>query len=421
MRISIVALGSRGDIQPYIALGKGLQESGYSVGLVTHENFENLVVSYGLNFFPVKGNVQEFMASPETRKILESGNFLAINAYTSKAAKQAAIDWAEGGLIACRGADLLIAGVGGLFLAFALAEKLNIPLLQAYIFPFTPTSAFPAVLFPQSISKLGGFFNRSSHHLFRQIMWQGSRQGDRLSRQKVLDLPAAPFWGSYNSPKFRRHPVIYGFSPTIVPPPSDWRNTHVTGYWYLDEAPNWTPPIALLDFLQKGDLPVFIGFGSMGSRNPEETANLVIKAIGLTGTRAILQSGWHGLKNDNLPDNIFMVDSIPHAWLFDRVAAVVHHGGAGTTAAGIKAGVPGIVVPFFGDQTFWGNRLFELGVGAAPIPRKSLTAEGLAAAIGTVVNSRSMSQKAADLGAKIRSEQGVSNAVAIVRQFIEKG
>lgn len=419
MKIVIIAMGSRGDVQPYIALAKGLKAAGCSVRLVSHENFEGLVSSHKLEFCSVKGDVQAFMEAPETRKLLESGNFLALNAHTAKASRRTAIDWAKECLAACQGMDLLIAGVGGLFLSVALAEKLNLPLLQAYIFPFTPTKEFPAILFPQAISNLGGAVNRLSHHVFRQIMWQGARSGDRLARQQVLNLPIVPLWGSFNSPHLQRYPILYGFSPSVIAKPLDWKNTHITGYWFLDEVPSWTPPAALLEFLEKGTPPVFIGFGSMVSRNPEETAELVLQAIQLTGQRAILQSGWSGLSKGDLPDTVYMVDSIPHSWLFPRVAAAVHHGGAGTTAAGLRAGIPAVVIPFFGDQPFWGQRLAELGVGPAPIPRKQLTAKRLAAAIHSTVNDRAMRQRAAALGTNIRAENGIANAVAIVK-ILEK-
>jgi sterol 3beta-glucosyltransferase len=421
MRIMIMAMGSRGDVQPYIALGKGLKAAGHSVRLATHENFESLVNSYELEFYPLKGNVQAFLEDPENRQLLESGNFLAINARTAKASQQAAIDWANGGLVASQGIDLLIAGVGGLFLSVSLAKKLKIPLLQAYIFPFTPTQDFPAILFPQSIAKFGGAVNRLSHHVFRQIMWQGARTGDGLARQQVLDLPTAPFWGDYHSVHLQRYPILYGLSPSVIAKPSDWQNTHMTGYWFLDEPHDWPPPLALLEFLQSGSPPVFIGFGSMVSRNPEETADLVLQAISLTGQRAILQSGWRGLSKTDLPDTVFMVDSIPHSWLFPRVAAVVHHGGAGTTAAGLRAGIPTIVIPVFGDQPFWGHRVTELGVGTVPIPRKDLTAERLAKAIQKVMNDSAMRQRAAELGTKIQAEDGVTNAVAIVQELEKCG
>ncbi len=421
MRIAIIALGTRGDVQPYIALGKGLKAAGHVVRLITHENFETLVNSYGLEFWSVKGDVQAIMETPEMLALLEKGNFLAITSYTAKAAQQAAIDWARDGFAACQGMDLLVAGVGGLFVALALAEKLKLPFLQAYIFPFTPTKAFPAILFSRFVSKLGGYVNLLSHHLFRQIMWQGSRSGDRLARQQVLGLPATPFWGPYHSAHLQRFPILYGFSPSIIPKPSDWHNICITGYWLLDETSDWTPPAALLNFLQSGSPPVYIGFGSMGSRNPVQTADLVLQAINFTGQRAVLQSGWGGLIKTDIPDTVFIVDSIPHSWLFPRVAAIVHHGGAGTTAAGLRAGVPTIVIPFFGDQPFWGQRVAELGVGPELIPRKKLTAEPLAAAIHRAVTDRSMRQRAADLGAKIQAEDGIANAVATIHEIEKRG
>jgi sterol 3beta-glucosyltransferase len=414
MRIAIIAMGTRGDVQPYLALGKGLKSAGHFVRLITHENFEKLVTSHGLEFCPVQGNVQEVMESPEIRKLLEQGNFLAINKYAAKIVQDISIDWARDGIVACQGVDLIIAGVGGLYLAISLAQKLKIPFLQAYIFPFTPTKTFPAILFPQSISKLGGTVNRLSHHLFRQIMWQGFQTADRLARKQVLNLPPAPFWGSYNSPILRQYPTLYGFSSSVIPQPADWKNTYVTGYWFLDEAADWTPPVALTKFLDSGAPPVYIGFGSMGNRKPEETADLVLAALARTGQRGILQSGWGGLSRDNLPDTVFMLDSVPHSWLFPRVAAVVHHGGAGTTAAGLRAGVPSIVIPFFGDQLFWGQRVEKLGVGTAPIPRQQLTVERLAQAIHRAVTEPVMRQNAANLGVRIQTEDGIANAVEVI-------
>lgn len=419
MRIAIIASGSQGDVQPYVALGKGLKEAGHTVRLLSYENFENLATSQGLEFWAVQGNVQEIVESKEMRELLEKGNFLAITSHTAKEAQRAAIRWAKEGLVACQGMDLLLVGVGGLYFGLALAEKLGLPLLQAHVFPFTPTKAFPGVLFPQSVARFGGLFNRWSHHLTRQLLWQGFRTADRLARQNVLGLPPSPFWGLYNAPHLHRYPTLYGFSPSVIPKPSDWNNAHVTGYWFLDSAPDWNPPSALMEFLQSGSPPVYIGFGSMGSRNPEETADLVLQALARTQQRAIMLSGWSGMRKENLPSTVYLVDSVPHSWLFPRVAAVVHHGGAGTTAAGLRAGVPTIVIPFFGDQGFWGQRIVKLGVGPEPIPRKQLTVERLAQAIQTALTDQTMRQRAANLGAKIQAEDGIANAVAVIQE-IEK-
>jgi UDP:flavonoid glycosyltransferase YjiC (YdhE family) len=349
------------------------------------------------------------------RALLAKGNFLAITARTARAAKEAMRHWSEDGLAACRGMELLIAGIGGLFIGLALAEKLNVPLIQAYLVPFTPTGEFPGVLLPVALPRLGTSFNRLSHHMVRQVMWQSSRAADNLARREVLHLPAAPLSGPFKSAQGRGWPVLYGFSPTVVPRPADWdSHTHVTGYWFLDSPDDWTPPPSLLAFLQEGPPPVYVGFGSMSSRQPEETADLVLCALAETGQRAIMLTGWAGMRKEKVPNSIYMLDTIPHDWLFPRVAAVVHHGGVGTTAAGLRAGVPSLLVPFFGDQPFWGERVRALGVGPAAIPRRDLTAERLARAIQEAVGDEALRRRAAEIGALIRAENGVGRAVAII-------
>ena len=172
-----------------------------------------------------------------------------------------------------------------------------------------------------------------------------------------------------------------------------------------------------MEFLQGGSPPVYVGFGSMSNRKPEETADLVLQALARTQQRAIILSGWSGLHKADLPGSVFMLDSIPFSWLFPRVAAIVHHGGAGTTAAGLRAGVPSVVIPFFGDQPFWGQRIAELGVGPAPIPRRKLTVERLAQAIQKAVTDQAMRQRAANLGSKIQAEDGIARAVAVVQHI----
>jgi len=152
-------------------------------------------------------------------------------------------------------------------------------------------------------------------------------------------------------------------------------------------------------------------------RNPEATAQLILQALARTRQRAIMQSGWGGLRSTSVPDSVFMIDAVPHAWLFPRMAAVVHHGGAGTTSAGLRAGVPSIIVPFFGDQPYWGQRVADLGVGPAPIPYKRLTADRLAQAIEIAVTDQAMRQRAAELGSKIRAENGIARAVDVIQQL----
>ncbi len=418
MRIAIIALGSRGDVQPYIALGKGLKKSGHVIRFVTHQNFEELVNLHGLESCSVEGSVQDIAQSKEMQGHIEKGNFLSVMSQMKKEAMQGAINLAKVGISACKDMNLIIAGIGGLFAGITLAEKLEIPFLQAYYIPFTPTKAFPSFLFPKLPFRYGGFLNRFTYSIARQIIWQGYRSADNLARRQVLGLPPVSFFGPYKSHRFNQNPVLYGFSSSVIPKPYDWdNNIHITGYWLLDHEDNWTPPSELIEFIKSGNPPIYVGFGSMSSRKPEETADIILNAIAKTKQRAIMLSGWGGLKKTNLPDTVFMVDSIPISWLFPRVAAAIHHGGAGTTAESLKAGIPSIVIPFFGDQFFWGKRVAELGIGPEPISRKKLTTERLVQAIQEVVTNQTMHQSASNLGAKIRAEDGVASAVAVIQKL----
>jgi sterol 3beta-glucosyltransferase len=418
MRIAIIALGSRGDVQPYIALGKGLKKSGHTIRLVTHQNFKELVKFNELEFWPVEGSVQDIAQSKEMQAHIEKGNFLSMMSQMRKEAMRGAIKLSKVGMEACKNTNLIIAGIGSLFAGIALAEKLEIPFIQAYYIPFTPTKAFPSFLFPKLPFLSVGFLNLFSYSITRQIIWQGYKSADNLARKQVLGLPPTSFFGPYKTYRFNQNPVLYGFSQLVIPKPYDWgNNIYITGYWLLEHGDDWKPPSELIEFIKSGTKPIYVGFGSMSSRKPEETADIVLNAISKTKQRAIILSGWGGLQKANLPDNVFMIDSIPISWLFPRVSVAIHHGGAGTTAEALKAGIPSIVIPFFGDQFYWGKRVFELGVGPEPIPRKKLTAERLSKAIQEAVTNQNMHQHAANLGAKIRMEDGVSNAVAIVQKL----
>ncbi len=200
-------------------------------------------------------------------------------------------------------------------------------------------------------------------------MWQGFRSADQRARREVFGLPPAPVAGPLYSKNLAGMPVLYGFSPEVIPPPKDWgTDVHVTGYWFLDVEEGWSPPTGLVEFLAAGPPPIFIGFGSMSNRDPAEMEALISEALERSSQRAVVQAGWGGLKGIASPDRVCSIDSVSHAWLFPRMAAVIHHGGAGTTSAGLRAGVPSIIVPFFGDQPFWGQRVHDLGVGPGPSP-----------------------------------------------------
>lgn len=416
--IAIVASGTRGDVQPYIALGTGLQAAGYQVRLMTSDNFAPLVTGAGLTFCSTGTSVEELLQRPEWRKTIDSGNFLTILARMRTEMRRAAVETAQRVPALLRGSDLIITGMSGLTGVSAIAEKLGIPVIEAYVFPFTPTRTFPSPLVPNL--PIGGILNRLSFHAMRQIFWQNFKAADSTTRQQ-LGLKPAPFWGPFRALDRSEMPVLYGYSPQVLPRPHDWAARYeVTGYWHLEGASDWEPPAELVQFLEAGPPPVYIGFGSMGSKDPAAAGRLAVETLARSGQRGILAAGWGGIQADELPRTVHLISSVPHDWLFPRMAAVVHHGGAGTTAAGLRAGVPSVLVPFMGDQPFWGQRVAMLGVGPTPIPRKGLSAERLAAAIGEAISNTAMRQRSSKLGQILRAEDGVGNAVAIINRFSQR-
>jgi UDP:flavonoid glycosyltransferase YjiC (YdhE family) len=416
MKVTIIAGGSRGDVEPYLALGQGLARAGYRVNVVTHENFDELVAARGLDLVPVAGDTGEVAAAMADQ--IEGGSFVSVMRKMAGAAEQAAVAMSQGALGGSEGAGMVLAGLGGLFTAAAVAEKRGIPFIQAYYIPFTPTAAAPSFLAAGKPLPSAGPVNRLTYTLARQAIWQGMRGADARARREVFGLAPSPRSGPWGSLRRRGEPVLYGYSPAVIPPPPDWGpENHVTGYWFPEPDPAWRPPPGLAAFLESGPPPVFVGFGSMPGRDREGAAAKVLEALSLAGQRGvILESSAMGGRG--LPDSVYAIDRAPYEWLFPRMAAVVHHGGAGTTGSGLRAGVPSIVVPFFADQPFWGMRVHALGAGPEPLPRKQLTAVALAGRIRQAVEDREMRRRAASLGEAIRREDGVGNAVALIREYL---
>jgi sterol 3beta-glucosyltransferase len=417
MRITFVTPGSRGDVQPYVALGRGLIGAGYRVRLVSTENHSNFVASNGIDFWPIETSTEDIIRSEKMRAVMESGKLLISMAKLGGELKRNAELVTRRSLEACKDSSLIVAGIGGLFTGQSIAEKLNIPFVQAHNLPFTPTASFPGVLFPNFAKIPGGY--RISHFLTRQLLWQAYRPTDKIAREQVLGLNTYPFMGPYGRKEFAESPIIYGLSSAVIPRPPDWAdNIHLTGFWFLDSPDDLEPSEELKDFVDSGPPPVYIGFGSMSSRNPAETANIILEALRSTGERAILYSGWGGIEKSKASENVLSVNSAPHTWLFPRCLAVIHHGGAGTTAAGLRSGSPSIVIPHHADQLFWASLVEKLGVGSKPIPRKKLSAKRLAEAINEVKSNEEIQTNAARLGAQIDKEKGVKNAIDIIKKLM---
>ena len=435
MNIVIMVIGSRGDIQPFLRLGKVLKEDyGHRVRIATHPAFKNFIQKdMNLDFFSVGGDPAELMAFmvknpglvPKTETI-RSGEIAR--------RRESMYEMFKGFWRACINAtddetdieNLRMMGERHPFVADAIianppsfahvhcAERLGIPLHLMFTFPMTPTQQFPHPLANIKTSNVeANYTNFMSYPLVDMMTWQGL--GDLVNRFRVKSLgldPISTLWAP--GQLFRlRVPYTYMWSPDLIPKPSDWGpEINVTGFVFLNLASSFQPPEGLSKFLSDGPPPVYIGFGSIVIDDPEKFTALIFDAVAKAGVRALVSKGWGGLGDENnVPENIFMLGNTPHDWLFPRVSAVVHHGGAGTTAIGMKCGKPTMIVPFFGDQPFWGAMVAKAGAGAQPIPYKRLTADKLAAAIKKLLEP-AMQEAAQTLADKIEQEgDGAKNAI----------
>jgi len=403
MRIAVISIDTRGGIQPYIALSRGLMSAGHDVRMVAPSNFAPMLREWGIPDWPLSGSIEE--ALRQSSGATEKGSLASMRFARQQSLQQVSL-WTKEILAACEGVELLTGGLGGMIAGLPVAEKLGVPFVETHLQPVgAPTTAFPGLLFPNIPSWLGGLGRRLGHRLSEFGIWAPFAGAIRKARTEVLGLPER------SAPVSKHLPVLYGFSRHVIPHPPEWGSErHITGYWTLPAGPTWTPPAALEAFLKAGPPPVCIGFGSMMSDDPQALSTLILEAVRRAGVRAVLLSGWGGLADVSRED-VFVLKEVPHEWLYPRMAAVVHHGGAGTTGAALRAGVPAIVVPFTMDQPFWGSRVATLGVGPQPLPRQKLRVETLAAALRDTVADSKMRERAHALGLQIRAEDGIGDAV----------
>jgi sterol 3beta-glucosyltransferase len=417
MLITILAGGSRGDTQPYIALGLALKQRGCTVRIATHENYETFVRSYGLDFHPIRGDVTTVASGEMGRSAAQADNPLKVLLSFNKL-KALVFDLQKDFFDACAGSDAIVYHPGAT-IGYFTAQKMKIPSIFGAPFPMSPTRDFPALIF-YNAPRLGRTYNLMTHRIFEQIMWQASSSAVKNFWKKEFGRAPDDFACPYEKQTTRHLPTVISCSDHVFPRPADWpEGIHNTGYWFLDEEAGWTPSNDLVRFLENGEPPVYVGFGSLGgATEAEQTMKMIIESLKRCSQRGILATGWSGMTNmDKPPDGIFILESAPHAWLFPRMKAVVHHGGAGTTAAGLRAGIPSIVIPHGNDTPAWGRRVYELGVGPKPIPRKKLSSEKLSAAINAALPDE-IQTRAGELGRKIQSEDGAGNAAKIILECI---
>lgn len=414
MNILILTIGSRGDVQPFVALGRGLQAAGHTVTLCTASTYESFVTSSALHYAHMNDGLIKLAETKAGRAAVEGGSKLELMKQVQPVIRHMLEDaWA-----AAQGADAIIYHPKTLA-GHSLAEKLRVPLFLSLPLPmYAPTRAFPN---PAFHLPLGAWANRLTYAILPLLSAPYMGTVNAWRREKLGLPPRSRFASETVGHDGQPVPALYSYSAHVVPTPPDWPASAVaTGYWFLDQPANWQPPADLLRFLDAGAPPVYIGFGSMSHRDPQATVDLILAALAGTGQRALLASGWANMHRQDLPPHVCGVASVPHAWLFERVAAVVHHGGAGTTAAGLRAGKPTMIVPHLGDQPYWGRRVHELGVGVNPVPRHKLTVDALAAGIRQLVADGVMAERAQTLGEQIRAEDGVARAVAVINAFGEE-
>ena len=408
VRVLLSTYGTRGDVQPFIALARALKAKGHDVAVCTPTGFRSMVELHGVAYAHMDNAVLELteaiLRAPtgaEQRKLFKGfGSIIRATLEDEWRAAKALQP------------DVLVHHSKALG-SHHIAEKLGAAEILAMPLPLTRTRAFAAPIVPDL--GLGGWLNALSYRLVAlgSALWAGATND---FRKKTLALPPV---SRFADPMRRTDgfavPALYGYSEQVLPRPDDWpANVHVTGAWFLDEQGGWEPPAALRAFLEAGPPPVYVGFGSIGAAHAETRSETVLKAVALTGERAVLATGWGGLKADALPANVFVLKAAPHDWLFPRMSAVVHHGGAGSTMAGLRAGKPTVICPFFGDQPFWGRAVLRAGVGPPPVPQRLLTAERLAQAVRAALAPAVVTQAAA-MGARIRAEDGTARAVQLDR------
>jgi UDP:flavonoid glycosyltransferase YjiC (YdhE family) len=443
LNVVIQVVGSRGDVQPFVALGKVLKDTyGHRVRLATHPNFHHFVQENGLEFFSIGGDPSRLTAfrvknaglMPGFRSLLsgdvrqrrrdvaeyiqgcwrscyQAGDGMGLRATNDELSEPAARPFV---------ADCIIANPPSLA-HIHCAEKLGVPLHIMYTMPYSPTQAIPHPLANiQSSNADPQLTNYISYAMIELLQWQGLGEIINRFRAKCLGLdPVSLIWAPGMLQRLKV-PHSYCWSPALVPKPKDWGpHISISGYYFLNLASKYTPTPDLQAFLDAGTLPVYIGFGSIVLDNPNAMTELIFEAVRKTGQRVLLSlGGGMGADALRIPNGVFMIGNVPHDWLFKHVSCVVHHGGAGTTAASIAAGRPTLVVPFFGDQPFWGAMVARAGAGPEPIPHKQLTADKLADAIDFCLKPENL-ERAKKLGSKVAAERGSDMGAHSFHQSLE--
>ncbi|MDF2593342.1 MAG: Sterol 3-beta-glucosyltransferase [Clostridia bacterium] len=408
--ITILCSGSRGDFQPYIALAQELKKFGKDVRITGMREFEDFVRGYGIDFYPIQADFKSLNVDENMLKEAQTADNPLKMLLTFNKMKKYGLSLANEFYAACEGSELIIYHPGCTIGYFA-AERLSIPAVLASPFPMHKTKEQTSVIQYGRVKSTPAK-NIISYHLLQGMLWLASNNSVKYLWKKEFGGLPKNFGKPYERHTDKKHPAVISCSNYVFKRPKDWNeNIHQYGYWFVTESAEYIPSKELADFLSDGEKPVYIGFGSVFHEDQKETlSRLIIDALSKANRRGIICGMG---KLDNLPDSIFAIDSIPHSWLFERVAAVCHHGGAGTTSAGFAAGVPSVIIPFANDQHAWAHRAYDLGVGSKPIPAKKLTSDNLAEAIKYALQNEIV-QNAKKLAINISTENGARECAKVI-------
>lgn len=410
MKITILTYGSRGDVQPFLPLSLRLMENGHTVKLAAPFRFKDAVEMHGIDFVPLAGDPEDL-----SRRLNNAGhNFVKLLQELMNHAIGIGADIWHQTEQACEDADLIIHTFTHAVGAHTLAREKNIPDIHIQTFPmFTPTGDYPNITMPHGLPRS---LNRFTHQFSAKLTLWTSRIGFERVRRRAGLRKRKLYWPFDNNPFRPPTPVLCAWSPVVLPASNDWPpHVHVTGYYFFPPNLSYQPPADLLSFLQKGKAPICITFGSMVNRDQARIDQIIRESLKKTGNRGIILSGWSGMNKASLSDLLYL-KAAPHDWLLPRCKMIIHHGGAGTTAAGLRAGIPNIVVPFMGDQPFWGERVHAIGAGPNPVLVKRLSVEKLSQAI-LEIEKESLCKRVQAIGQQISSEDGTGQAVKWIEKY----
>ena len=418
MIVSLLAIGSRGDVQPVAALAERLASRGHEARLIAPDAFEDLLSGRGAKFCPMGFDVMSEFHGEGTRRLFEGGgSFVAYVNWLISLPRRFSMAVAPRLQELTKGSDVILGSGFMQSFGVALSELWGAHSVNAWFWPCLASRDFLVSLTRPSPVALPKSLNRLAFQVGDHLVWSLARPVVNQVR-KSYGLAPSGFTPNLRQSILSGEPLLLAYSEELLPRSSDWPdNVQVTGYWRLEHSKGWEPPAELNAFLGAGPPPVYVGFGSMAIRDPEATMTAILQAIRGAKTRAVICAGWGRLVSDRADADVLVIDEAPHDWLFPKMSAIIHHGGSGTTGAALHAGKPSVVVPFIMDQFFWGEHVCKRGVGPDPVPYKTLTRKTLQSAIERALNDQAMRARAAEVGLRIQAEDGLAKAV----ETIERG